>query len=285
METLRIGVQAAWPLGWPSYDIAVRELAAAVYAGDTGMVHALVARGVPLNTAPRGMRPPLVAAAAAGALAIVNQLLLAGADVNVADAHGWTALIAATRHDRVPVMRRLLASRAYPDAQTNAGDAALHFAAARDNVVAAAVLERGGALVDLANSAGITPLFVACNKGYMRVATELLRQGADPFLGNNRGETPIMMAAVRSAELLHTLLDWTVGDTDEDEETTVAMLDVQDAAGRTALIHAAGQGRIDSVDLLLAYGADGDIVDNEEKTALDYATDPTIRRMLRPAAN
>lgn len=284
MESLRIGVQAAWPLGWPSHEVAMHELAAAVYSGNTGMVHALVARGVPLNSAPRGMRPPLVAAAAAGALAIVNELLRAGADVNVADAHGWTALIAATRHDRIPVMRRLLASGAYPDAQTNAGDAAMHFAAARDNVPAAAVLDRAGALVDIANTAGITPLFVACNKDYMRVVTELLRQGANPFLQNNHGETPIMIAAVRNAEILHTLLDYTVGDTDEDEATTVAMLNVQDATGRTALIHAALQGRSDSVELLLAYGADPDVLDNHDKTALDYATDPTVRRMLRPAS-
>jgi ankyrin repeat protein len=63
-----------------------------------------------------------------------------------------------------------------------------------------------------------------------------------------------------------------------------SMLNVQDATGRTTLIHAALQGRSDSVELLLAYGADPDVLDNHDKTALDYATDPTVRRMLRPAS-
>lgn len=141
------------------------------------------------------------------------------------------------------------------------------------------------AIINAANDHGITPLIFACYQGHSALARFLLARKADPnartscnasfafgkLLSNrNNKTTPLMMAAFAGKlEIVLNLLK------------SGAQVNAQDSYGQTALVYAIladknwphkplDENRKKIVALLLEYGADTDITDNNGLDARYY---------------
>lgn len=99
-------------------------------------------------------------------------------------------------------------------------------------------------------------LLYACKKSLKEVVQILLMQGISVNYRNEDGQTALHV--VREVETANVLLEKAV------------LVNVQDYEGKTPLHIAARNGRYDIVELLVVNGAIINIIDNNEKTALDY---------------
>ncbi|MFP4562351.1 MAG: ankyrin repeat domain-containing protein [Spirochaetia bacterium] len=111
------------------------------------------------------------------------------------------------------------------------------------------------------NAKGIPALTLAVRKNHREIAGMLMAAGADIDLpARDTGNTPVMDAvAAENIDLVREFID------------AGAALDVQNKNGQTALILAVGKANGKITDLLLEAGADTDITDNLDMSALKYA--------------
>lgn len=241
----------------PAATRAVRQLldAGAVAAG-AGCLAAALAR---LGDAPEGV--PL-------ALAMLD----AGADPFGADHDGRTPLHHASRPPLLPVLQALLARGADPNVRDRAGATPLHVALdARPDAAVASV-------------------------------KALIAHGADPERPAASGETPLGLALARGAPQLEYWLRWNgwplprrplraadlpAAAADPDAVARLLELglpvDSRDERGATALLRASGAGALQSVQRLLAAGADPAIVVDTGASPLSAAVSachPDIVRAL-----
>jgi len=102
---------------------------------------------------------------------------------------------------------------------------------------------------------------VAAAKGHRDFVDVLLKHGADVNARDVYGWTPVARASFeKRLDVVRALV--TVEELD---------LNARDDQGATALHHAASVGASDIIELLLTSGADPDIKDYKELTALDRA--------------
>jgi ankyrin repeat protein len=171
------------------------------------------------------------------------------------------------------------------EAPGDRGESPLTAAAAQGHLACVALLLAHGARVNHKNSGGATALMAASHAGHVAVVEKLLASGADAGLANSAGVTPLF-AATAHADVVRALL---VGKVNPNQPTRSgrlplsaaksvavasalvdggASLDARDAEGRTALHHAASDGRGEVVGWLLDAGASADVVDNDGATPL-----------------
>jgi ankyrin repeat protein len=152
----------------------------------------------------------------------------------------------------------LLARGFDPNSLSEAGQTALYLALRDDSPKVAAVLLASPDLkVDLANRVGETALMMAALRGDLNTSVELIRRGAAV---RRKGWTPLHYAASGpQASLVALMLKHG------------AEINAQAPNGNTALMMAAGYGQEESVTLLLESGADKTLVNEQGKTAQDYA--------------
>jgi ankyrin repeat protein len=132
-------------------------------------------------------------------LRLLRELIARGVDVNHAH-RGMTPLLAATRdswHGRPDAVMTLLANGADPRARDAEGNTPLHHAARSSDPGVAALLRDAAAEIDVLNDDGLTPLAVACQAGNWRLARFMLERGARP---EPEGGTPVLLAAAATEE-------------------------------------------------------------------------------------
>lgn len=196
------------------------------------------------ETEPRYYRgkTALFIAAEGGSEGVVEALLGAGADVDAADEEGITPVVAAIRgHSSAAKERRAVAVELLA-AQTSDLDRA--FAAAIEGAfdrAANALLDRG-ADVDAVDENGRSAFAAASARAESDWFARLIDLGVD--LARHGGEGLGAAADAGINAHIERLLELGVD------------VDARDGAGATALLHAAGRGRIDAVRLLLDRGAD-----------------------------
>jgi len=233
-------------------------LLAAVRSGDAANVRDWLARGADPDAVPaagaRDQRSALILAAELPDTRVLRTLIAAGAEVNRPHA-SLTPLLAATRccsAGRPETVTSLIANGADPALADSDGNTPLHHAALCTEPAIAAILIDAQAPLEVRNRNQATPLAVAAGAANWPLLAFLASRGAQPGLA-------MPMAA---------------GIADDDPEGIRILLkykanvDAVDELGRTALMHAAGEGHVAIARVLLDAGADVALADRHGSTPL-----------------
>lgn len=162
---------------------------AAVHAGDSTVISALVRAGTDVHVRDRFGHTPLHDAAEFGTPAAVRALLRAGADPGARvrgfgpsfDSRGdRTPLHLAASNPNPDVAALLIAAGAHVNAPERRGGTPLHTAARNPNSEVAKVLLEAGANANARMFNGVTPLHLAAGNPNPEVPAVLLEAGADP---------------------------------------------------------------------------------------------------------
>jgi ankyrin repeat protein len=252
----------------------------AAEAGDLARTQALIAAGADLDATTRiGAYTPLHFAAAAGQVATVRALLGAGADVHATTETGdVVALHFAAAAGSREVVRSLLESGADVDArESQRGQTPLIFAVAQNRFETARLLLEAGADAEAATFVVTVPEMLSASSRASRVRSDVLDSlagatGVDRVmfrptpeqveLAVRRANEVEPAARVAPAELPESM-DPDVGDGGGSGYGAL----VGRQGGLTPLLHAAREGHVESVIVLLDAGADPDRVSRGDHTS------------------
>jgi len=221
-------------------------------------------------------KTPLMLAAQYGRRDTVNALVEHGSDVNARTTKDdLTALMLAAKEGHKGTVKALLDRNADANICDAYGWTALHFAASWGRKDTAVILiVEGGALVNsmprkkLSGGGGTTPLIVAVKGQQVEVVAVLLEHGGNP--AQNDEATGRNVMAYAAAEGLTSVVKCLI-------EHNVD-INMRDSRGMTPLMLAVINGHAETIRLLLSACADIKLMDAENKTALDHATDAGIHR-------
>ena len=214
---------------------------------------------------------PLMVAAEMGDVESLNALVQRGASMDARDIFGATPLIYAASNYQPHFVHRLLAryrprsaTLAYVQAADRAARTAMHHALYNYDVKSATVLIAFGARVDqpvmdVEDGQWKTALIHAAELNNLECMTYCIEKHASvSCTPNGDGKTPLMFAAFAGADACVDALCRCDG------------VDVngQDAGGSSALFHAILGGSVESIHILLLYGADPLRVDKAGRNAL-----------------
>jgi ankyrin repeat protein len=222
-------------------------LVQAAKAGDTTTAIALLGKRADPNGAEPDGTTPLHWAVRNNDTALVERLIKAGADVKAANRYGITGIALACESGSAPIVEKLLAAGVSANATGPYGETALHTCAHSGKVEAAKVLIAHGASLDAGDSwRGQTPLMWATAEGHPEVMRVLIEAGAD--------------VNARS-----TIIAWERQRTSEPRDKWLP------PGGLTPLLFAAREGCVECAMVLLSSGANPNIVDPDQYTALIIA--------------
>jgi len=221
----------------------------------------------------------LVEAASRGDFTALKTHLDAKADVNSARADGTTALAWAVYHNDSEIVNLLINSGADVNASSDYGVTPLHLACENQNPDVLRKLLKAGADPNRSKLTGETPLMACANTGSVSGVEELLAHGADVNAKeNNEGQTALMWAAAEKNSKIVRMLVAKGADVHArseilmepepfiikiDEYNSTFAANYPDgvrfprtSGGGTALLFAAQQGDLESVEALIEAGAD-----------------------------
>jgi ankyrin repeat protein len=268
--------------------------------GDAGAIARLLDAGEDANAVLTGEgETVLMLTSHTGNPEAVKLLLDRGADPNIQQFRGQTALMWAAAEGHADVVKLLLARGADPGLSSTAstkperrppgGMTALLFAARQGQLEAARALLDGGADINQAGADTTSPLLIAIVNGHYDLASMLIERGANANIADANGRTPLFAAIdLRNVQ-------WSQAPAPElPQPTHLAMItQLLDAGadpslkmtgqvghrgsfdmrwtnlkGGTAFSRAAWNGDIEVMRLLLARGADPNVVTEKGETAL-----------------
>jgi len=178
----------------------------------------------------------------------IGAMLDHGADVNAKDQRGITPLMYAAAVGSLEAMQRLLDKGADANARNAAGSTALMWTAT--DIAKTRLLLQHHADATLVSNRGRSALFVAAMSDHSAdIVRLLLANRADTHVLDETKMTALHAATVGSdAETIRLFLD------------AGLTVNAADAGGFTPLMNAAQRGNVEAVNLLLARGADPNIV-------------------------
>ncbi len=182
-------------------------------------------------------------------------------DANMRLEDGRTALMIAAKLGANDVVAKLLNAGARINDVNANGGTALMYAAIRGDKATLMLLVEHGANVNAAAKFGWTALMVAAAKGHADIVPILIEHGAKVNVRDIYQWTPLMRSAFSGYyQSVAALLNH--------DQTDV---NAQDENGATALHHAATNGFVDIVELLLKYNASTKLKDRFDMNARDRA--------------
>ena len=274
----------------------------AIRGGNLKQVLALLDSGIGVNCRDAEKFTPLIIAAKHSRLEIARALCDRGADVN-AVAHyndftkdrGYTALNCAAWNCDVPMAELLISRGAAVGQADEAGYTPLMLAAEKGCEALARILVAKGAAINVASEINDeTALLAAVRGGHLRLADYLISQGADiKQKSMNYGTLLIAAVGIGDFEEVRYFIEKGLGVNEPGSSGLRAMhiaandrkdrkileyliehggdVSVKDGAGRTPLMHAASEGAIGAVAILISHGAAIDDKDDLDETALQLA--------------
>lgn len=195
----------------------------------------------------------------------LHALIEAGADLNQKDHQDRTPLHISVARGNLELTRSLIEAGVNLDAKDHEGQTALNWSIRRNNLEIIGLLVAAGADLNTKNHEGQTALHLAIRWNNPETTRLLIDTGrGDPSIQDNEGESS-----------LHLAVCW------NNPEAICAFaltgdLNATNNKGRTALHIAVAQGDLDTIDILLAQGANPYMQDNEGRTPIDFATDEQI---------
>ena len=174
---------------------------------------------------------------------------------------GVTALMIAAANDKLQAVQYLLEKAADPSLQDYKGWNLLHHSSQGDNPFIIELMVRHVPSIDSRNNEGVTALMNAAGYGKLQAVQCLLDKGADPSLQNIKGWN-----------LLHSASQGGNPDIIELMLSHVPSIDSRKNGGATALMIAAGNGKLQAVNYLLKKGADPSLVGKSGQSSLHCAS-------------
>mmetsp|Transcript_13190 Transcript_13190/g.13239 ORF Transcript_13190/g.13239 Transcript_13190/m.13239 type:complete len:316 (+) Transcript_13190:145-1092(+) len=216
----------------------------------------------------------LFQAALEGDLAGVNSALSQGAKPNYfcQKEDGKDSLHVAAEKGYIDIVDTLLSNGAVVDCKVaTSKSTALSLSCGNCHFEVAQMLIGAGANTNLANSYGNRALHEAAKTGNQKIVRSLLNAGADPNAANKKGSTPLHFFCYGEREKEKEK------DDDFSVETARILLDAgadvtwRDHNGYTPLLVCCTTGRLDIILLLIEYGADPTVKDNNNRSVTDIA--------------
>jgi len=226
--------------------------------GEYEIVEGLLHSGISPNPTSLRTKHPLQIAAKEGNWSMLTLLLQHGADPNHVLTYDTIPFAQAVATADAEIIQLFLDYGANVHHKNYWHSSAMNEAAREGNVEVLDMLYTAGAKVD-PNPAGTSPLYLAVMKKQKEAVIWLLSKGADPNIVTTQMRSPLVVAIdEKSPELARILLD--------------AGANVNHIyKGQSLLVIATVKGQLDTVKLLLEFGADPYLEDLHGKTAFDYA--------------
>jgi ankyrin repeat protein len=237
---------------------------AARQGADAGIVESLLLAGADVDKKTPDDYSALYLASGWNRDEQVGLLLAAGADVNLGNDNEFeTALFNAANNGQVGPVKRLLAAGANVELADIEGFTPLYLASYEGYAEVVRLLLAAGAKTDTRNGKGDwSPLQTAAEQGHADVVRELVAAGADVNQRSKRGSTPVYFAAKSGKKAADDII----------KMLAVAGADVNARCeGYYALHLAADKGYYDTVKILLSFGANPNLRDKDNDSALDIA--------------
>jgi len=238
--------------------------------GDLASLSILRAAGADPNTIDNQGCTPLISAAAFGRDGVVQALLNRlgkSSKINRQDRRGYTALTYAVVANNAAIARLLLKYGANPKLLTHENKSPMVYAIERGHSEIIEVLMEFGVKADITTESGLTPISCAVINGHVRL-TETLLELRIKF-PKNQGDLVAIAADLGHASIVHCL------------HQHGYPIDEVAQWGRTPLMKACIQGNTETVNLLIALGANLDRIDTEGMTALDMTVATCSSKTLR----
>ncbi|TSD62819.1 ankyrin repeat domain-containing protein [Aeromicrobium piscarium] len=232
----------------------------ATWANDVPAVTDLIERGADVDHQDETQQSSFLIAASEGHLDILRLALDAGADVTALDSFEGTALIRAAERGHANVVGDLVRTGVDLDHVNNLGYQAIHEAAwlGRDDADYATtvrVLIAAGATADRrSDRQGLTPTQLAGQRGFTGLVG-VFEATTAPVAEGDANATLLRAAADGDADLVARAL------------RAGADIDARGEDGRTALLHASIGDHVAAARVLVALGADPDVLDDRHDTA------------------
>ena len=193
----------------------------------------------------------------------IDQLASTADNIDVRGTNGKTALMIAAKNGNARLVKKLLEAGADARAVNINGGTPIMFAAIDGDIKTIEILIQAGSEVSTRGSNGWSALMVAAGKGHVEATRLLINAGADVNTVDIYLWTPLHRAAYENRiKVVEVLL--------EQESIDIHL---RDDHGATALHHAAGNGNTEIVGLLIASGANTEMVDSDNRTPATYAYD------------
>eukprot|EP00210_Caulerpa_lentillifera_P001283 g1237.t1 len=234
-----------------------------ILAASTGFiseVKQLISEGASVHCTDKEGKPLLHFPAAKGKLDVINLLISKGCDLDCEDKQGRTALHYACSENAHEVVKLLIKSGTWLDTYDINDDTALHLAIRGNHVQCVKQLIMGGAQTSIINNRGLTALGEAISSKKLEIVEYLLNKGADVNRVSKGYSLLHLAAGVGDVEILQLLLQYLSPDK------------VVHPGGVTPL-HCASLKHVPPsvIELLIEHGSDPRTVDNDGRTAYDWA--------------
>lgn len=228
--------------------------------GHLGIVEKLIDAGADLGFFDEHWGNAIHAAAEGGHVAVVEELADQGMNFHVETNGKGSALAVASAHGRDSVVETLLRLSAYYSGDTSEMTAALVAASAKGNCSTIELLVQHGANVNRLNVSSQTnhskPLQAAAAKGQITAAKSLLALGADVTGVDEGWYGTALMAAVNAASDVQDLVTMILEAGADSNQISPSTSNFHG----TPLAYAAKKNDAETTSILLAHGADANIV-------------------------
>ena len=286
------------------------KLYSAAQRGDIVAVNKYIERGADVEAQGEYGNTSLMAAVERGHENVVDILMAQKADVNKRNNDGATALHFAVKNGQTSITNKLVAGGADVNVTDHLGNIPLRIAVQKSHEEIVKVLIDKGADVNIQNRVGRTSLMIAAEKGDIKITKALINNGADVNVSTYQGMTAFHFAskfghtnivdaligagAQINQQMVNKFLIPLIADKESRKDPLLtAMLNGYDYIakalvdkggdvsaqhnGQTVLMVAAENGLLETVNSLIAKGADIHVqLKEDEETALTLVREELV---------